>query len=229
MKYCLTIACALVLAVFIAACRNDAGEPAPADTQTSPAAAPEQTPDPDAPEPGPDATPGPEAATAPKHDFRNADWGMSLEEVKASEIQRPTLETQNTLDYTDTVAGFYVYINYLFKNDKLVRAGMVFPEKRKDNNQFVEDYEKLKGMLTKTHGDPVIDEVKIIKGGPVDSSKLADAVCAGNAVYGSQWNLPRTTIRLVLHSIESTCDIALIYSPGTPGNPDAAGQNGHGL
>ncbi len=57
-----------------------------------------------------------------KYDFRMANWGMSMEDVKKSEGREPELESENTLDYSTVILGMQAQIGYTFNNDELIRG-----------------------------------------------------------------------------------------------------------
>ena len=147
-----------------------------------------------------------------KHDFRLARWGMSMEEVMESEETEPGLKSDNTLDYSVFIMGMQTQIGYTFKDNELIRAGFFFLTKPKTQNEYIDNYLKIKKKLIRANGEPVLDTVQ-----PKDPSKKIDqanmgqAVCNGDVIYATQWDLPATDIQLVLRGEDSECLLTILY------------------
>ena len=60
--------------------------------------------------------------------------------------------------YTERVAGMPAHIFYMFDQNKLVGGGYVFNEKHSNNNNYVDDYLKVKLILEEKYGKPDTDE-----------------------------------------------------------------------
>lgn len=147
-----------------------------------------------------------------KYDFRNANWGMSMEEVRKSEGREPELESENTLDYSTIILGMQTQIGYTFNNDELIRGGFFFITKPETNNGYIEKYNKIKEELLKVNGKPVIDTEQALDPyktyAPEDKG---DAVCNGDLLYATQWDLPNTDIQLVLRGANNECMLTVLY------------------
>ena len=52
--------------------------------------------------------------------FRDARWGMSLEEVKATEGAKPTSEAWNRIQYTDRVLDENAQLTYAFTDKRQI-------------------------------------------------------------------------------------------------------------
>jgi major membrane immunogen (membrane-anchored lipoprotein) len=223
LKTFVTILSVLAFALLITACRKQDQKPEPSP---APTANTESTPGPAAsasPTPGPEAKP-----KETKYDFRRADWGMTMAEVKASESKKPADETADSLTYTSRVGKMFAYVTYQFKDGKLYRAGFIFDEKRDTDQKFLDDYETIKQELTKVNGKPVIDGVKQINpDADVASQDRGAAVCRGDLAYGAQWNIPRTVIRLFLQGKDSKCILTAIYTSASA-EQSTADMNGTG-
>ena len=83
-----------------------------------------------------------------KYDFRKTTWGMTKKEVRRIEGE-PRYETERVLGYLDTVAGMDCMVLYGFENGKLTRGGYRFLVKHSNKNLYIDDYEKIKKLLTK--------------------------------------------------------------------------------
>ncbi|MGB2692260.1 MAG: hypothetical protein WBC96_07180 [Thermodesulfobacteriota bacterium] len=147
-----------------------------------------------------------------KYDFRKAKWGMSRQEVKESEETEPILENENTIDYSTILLGMQAQVGYTFKDDELIRAGFFFFSKLKTKNDYIEKYHSLKEELTKVNGKPVLDtEKQKDPSQTIDSDNKGEAVCNGDMLYATQWDLPATDIQLVLRGEDSECMITILY------------------
>lgn len=147
-----------------------------------------------------------------KYDFRKANWGMSKQEVKESEEKEPIIENENTIDYSIVLSGMQAQVGYTFKDDELIRAGFFFFSKLETTNDYIEEYKKLKEELTKVNGNPVIDtEKQKDPSQRIDSENKGEAVCNGDMLYATQWDLPTTDIQLVLRGENSECKLTILY------------------
>ena len=98
------------------------------------------------------------AAPALAGDFRNADWGMSQEQVKASEWLPLQEEDSLGLIYRGTLFGEPTDVTYLFADDKLVRAQYDNVAEHGSKRRLLRYYDTLAECVTQSHGVPVMDE-----------------------------------------------------------------------
>ena len=94
-----------------------------------------------------------------KYDFRKTNWGMSKEQVKATEDKKPDFEDNTMLSYEVTISEKDFECAYLFLEDKLYGSGYLFFGEHTNKNLYIDDYEELKEILTKEYGKPKIDKV----------------------------------------------------------------------
>jgi DNA repair exonuclease SbcCD ATPase subunit len=94
-----------------------------------------------------------------KYDFRKTNWGMSKEQVKATEDKKPNFEDNTMLRYEVTISEKDFECAYLFLEDKLYGSGYLFFGEHTNKNLYIDDYEELKEILTKEYGKPKIDKV----------------------------------------------------------------------
>lgn len=136
---------------------------------------------------------------AEKATFRKTTWGMSLEQVKASESLEKFKQTKNMLAYETTVAGKDVGIKYDFIDNQLVSAGYFLLESHINRNDYIDDYKDFKKILTKKYGRPKTDEIVWKNNLFKDSySDWGRAISAGHLFYRSTWETPCTEIILGL-------------------------------
>lgn len=147
-----------------------------------------------------------------KYDFRKANWGMSREEVMATEESEPIIVNENTIDYSTVIVNKQAQVGYTFKDDELIRAGFFFFGKFEDENEYIEKYNSLKEELTKVNGKPVIDtEQQKNPSQSIEPENKGKAVCSGDLLYAAQWDLPSTDIQLVLRGEDSECKLTILY------------------
>lgn len=191
MKNYINLPTLIILALFMFACSNDS-------TNTDSTQANQ------APEIDNDAV--------EKYDFRKAKWGMSREEVQETEETEPILENENTIDYSIILSGMQAQVGYTFKDDELIRAGFFFFSKLKTKNDYIEKYNSLKEELIKVNGKPVLDtEKQKDTFQRIDPDNKGEAVCNGDMLYATQWDLPATDIQLVLRGEDSECKLTILY------------------
>ena len=109
-------------------------------------------------------------------DFRNAEWGMSKEELKASESLELVTEVTEWLLYQTTRFKEQVEISYGFVDNKLVSVTYDTSERHNDSGRHMEYCSATTASLTEKYGTPTVDEtvdVLEIRGGPHSSSTEA--------------------------------------------------------
>ncbi len=101
-----------------------------------------------------------------EHDFRQAKWGMSPEEVRASE--NPDLQDtfgDNFIFYEDKIAGYDAVISYMFwgqlatedQSLQLIAGNYDFGADNLNPNLSVGDFEAIKQFLSSQYGKPLSD------------------------------------------------------------------------
>lgn len=147
-----------------------------------------------------------------KYDFRKTTWGMSKEEVRAAESKELYYEGNSNIGHSivyEIKIGNKDYgCIYVFLEDKLYNGGYVFNEEHTNKNDYIDDYEELKEILTEKYGKP--DEKKLWSlhdRGEMywkddsyrdDRSRWGMAISKGDLAYGSIWETPTTDIELIL-------------------------------
>ena len=134
------------------------------------------------------------------YDFRKTKWGMSKQEVLASETLKPVSEREESLIYMSVVLHKKVLIGYSFIQNKLFRATYLLRERHTNQNDFIEDYDDFKEMLTKKYGRPKKDNIiwrnNLFKN---DSSEWGTAIGFGHLVYACEWETNSTKILCLLN------------------------------
>jgi len=141
--------------------------------------------------------------------FRNVYWGMTEDEVKESEtvpllfedlITTDTKSKANTLQYSDTVFDTYCTFRYYINREgELDNIKIDFTQPREDNNDYLDDYEKLKQTLISLYGKPSSDKENWY----MDSKKgkeefYGQAVENGELSLSCTWRLDEMRIKISL-------------------------------
>jgi len=147
-----------------------------------------------------------------KYDFRKINWGMSKGQVKATEGKEPDSETNTTVAYKVEISGDDYICGYTFLEDKLYNSGYVFIGGHTNENLYIDDYGRLKGILTKKYGRPETDEITWIDDlFKDDRSVWGFAISIGDLSYRSTWETPTTYITLRLWGDNYEIDLVLAY------------------
>jgi len=154
-----------------------------------------------------------ETKKAPEFNFRKTTWGMSHDQVKASEDKKPTGEKPDVVTYRDELDGIPAIVGYLFDGDKLTRAGYVMRGSYDDPNRYIEDYSKVKESMIKTYGAPAQDEMQWKEGveGSEDPAEYGKAACDGNLRYTTVWTDGVTMITERLAGEDGSCKHGLMF------------------
>ncbi|MEA3515499.1 MAG: hypothetical protein U9R34_08530 [Nanoarchaeota archaeon] len=146
-------------------------------------------------------------------DFRKTKWGMSQNEVLASETLKPSEQTPEMIIYQNRVINKKVLIGYRFIQDKLYSAGYVLQEEHSHSHHFILDYKDFKNALTSKYGKPESDKEiwrsEYYK--KTDALHKGWAISVGNLSYLSQWKTENTEICLILHGDNMKVNCGMTY------------------
>ncbi|MFC1799283.1 hypothetical protein ACFL2Z_00010 [Candidatus Eisenbacteria bacterium] len=132
-------------------------------------------------------------------DFRKTCWGMGRAEVSASEGGQPDYEDELILMFSGAVGGLSCHIGYVFIHDHLVIAKYVFTQPHSNLNDYIDDYLKVQGLLSKKYGHPATsDQTWKNDLYASDVEQWGFAISIGHLKYASTWSTERSTIGLVL-------------------------------
>lgn len=144
--------------------------------------------------------------------FRKTTWGMSREQVKASEDSAQTGDKPDVITYRGEVEGIPVIVGYLFDGDKLIKAGYLMQGSYEDPNSYISDYNKVKDFLINEHGTPAQDEMVWGEGEEVeDPGKFGESVCGGKLGYSTIWADGVTVIRQSLDGEDGKCKHGVMF------------------
>jgi hypothetical protein len=132
-------------------------------------------------------------------DFRNTRWGMSQEQVVASEINDPVEKNENYIKYETKVLNINVDLQYLFVEDKLIVASYTLDEIYLNSKRYKYTYNIFEKALIDKFGEPkrkitnwMNDTYKN------NSSRWGLAIGLGHVEYFATWKTESTVIRCSL-------------------------------
>lgn len=148
------------------------------------------------------------------YDFRKTNWGMSKEQVKATEDKKPDFEADDVLGYKVMVNEKDFRCIYCFLEDKLYCSGYFFAGEHTNKNLYIDDYKELKEILTKKYGKPKMDIPGLWKNDLYkdDKSHWGMAISVGHLVYGASWETSTTKIDLLLSGDNYKIELVLSYT-----------------
>ena len=137
---------------------------------------------------------------------------MSKEQVKAIETDKFYDETEKYVVYETKVAGFPVLLVYYFINNQCNEARYIINIEHSNLTDFVDDYKKLKGLLSKVYGSTIFDE-EIWKGDLYkdDPEDYGMAIATGDLFYYSTWENDKTQITMELGGDNYKVDHFIIF------------------
>ncbi|MEE9356474.1 MAG: hypothetical protein V3U75_12865 [Methylococcaceae bacterium] len=146
-------------------------------------------------------------------DFRQADWGMTKEQVKKTENGKPVKEDDKTLAYQGKLLNLDCLIIYQFFDEKLTSSGYNIAKHHTNRNDYISDYDNLKDKLIEKYGKPLTEgdlwKNDLYKNDP---QNWGLAVSIGHLIYLAKWETDRTDINLALAGDNFEITLALFYA-----------------
>ena len=129
------------------------------------------------------------------YNFRYTKWGMTPEEVIASETMTPTAKDEKMVKYKTQILDKNVELHYLFAQNKLIGASYKLDEIYLNSERFIKTYARFKEELIKKYGPPN-KEITHWKNDAFksDRSKWGIALSLGYVEYFTFWETPGTTV-----------------------------------
>ena len=131
-------------------------------------------------------------------DFRNAEWGMTREQVKAEEKAKPLKSRgESLLKYTTEIMGLEVHIHYYFERGRLKHGSYDFISV--PDSGCSEVFDELVNKIGRKYGEA--KEKNTWKdNAPKTPEPSSIAVALGFLKRTAEWETERTMIRLELGS-----------------------------
>jgi hypothetical protein len=128
--------------------------------------------------------------------FRYTRWGMTAEEVIASESGLdPVEKSENMVKYKTQVLGKNVELVYLFFQNQLTGSSYQLDENYINSKHFITSYLRFKAALTRKYGPAKVEQTNWQNDALRNiSSKKGLALSLGHVDYLSAWETPSTTI-----------------------------------
>ena len=128
--------------------------------------------------------------------FRYTRWGMTAEEVIASESGLDPIEkNENMVKYKTKVLGNNVELVYLFFQNQLTGSSYQIDENYLNPKHFMTSYRQFQAALTRKYGPAKVEQTNWQNDALRNiSSKKGLALSLGHVEYLSSWETPSTTI-----------------------------------
>ena len=128
--------------------------------------------------------------------FRFTRWGMTSEEVIASESKLDPIEKiENFIKYKTQILGKNVELVYLFAQNKLIGSSYKLEDNFINSQHFITTYQKFKVALAQKYGSVKKEEIIWLNDAYRNvSNKRGLALSLGHIRYLAYWETPETTI-----------------------------------
>lgn len=148
-------------------------------------------------------------------DFRQTNWGMSKEEVveiEGKDFEEQNIGIQNLLGYEASLLNMESALVFSFIENKLFAAGYVIGETHTNENNYIDDYNKIKSALTEKYGKPSSDNINwkndLYKN---DQQDWGFAISLGHLEYIASWETETTDINLTLTGNNHDITLRVMY------------------
>lgn len=151
-----------------------------------------------------------------KKHFRQAQWEMTQNQVLRLEGNPVVKEKSDELDvmrYKENVKEMDCWVEYIFREDKLIKANYIFLVDHEYKSLYFGDYKKVKEFLTEIHEQSPLTNVNWMN--PThkeDYSKWGLAVSLGHLEYSAIWDLPESEIVLRLFGKNNEINLTADYT-----------------
>jgi hypothetical protein len=128
-------------------------------------------------------------------------WGMTEEEVIATEGEGYTRDESGGLLYSREVAGKEAVLGYLLESGRLAKVAYFFVAEHQDMSRHIKDYNELLMLLRDAYGVPVADEAvwsnDLFRN---DRQQWGLAIMAGHLQLNASWQTDDTKVLMALHA-----------------------------
>ena len=145
-------------------------------------------------------------------DLRKLKWGMTIDEVLESETLKVDAKVGGQLKYSAVIDNIDFTLLYTFKDGRLYKAVYTCKETYVNKNDYITDFNNLKGKLEKKYGTP--KSTGLAWKGEKYKANEADwgkAVSEGQLDYHTRWQNDRSTIDLKLTGSSFKCQMDITY------------------
>ena len=162
--------------------------------------------------------------TEENYDFRNTRWGMSKEDLLASEAGEPVAKTDTQIGYFTEILDKNIYVAFIFDDEHLVSALYALRDMRENLEDSFKDFEDFKKILIMKYGepnagqgdiwaDPSFGDKDTLKALLLDRSKYEEALKQGQILHAAMWKTDKTWIKVALSKMMEghTCGVTVEY------------------
>ncbi|TXR53418.1 hypothetical protein [Reinekea thalattae] len=154
------------------------------------------------------------------NDFGVADWGMSIEEVKALET-RPNLTpfgADGYLIFSVAIKGIdHSRLIYQFEDGVLTEGRFLFqPMNKGDFNRALEQYYTVRSFISAQYGQPYSDETLYKKPAMASSQVTGEDLAADNVILKTAWRSESSSLQHQLAWYKNQPHHQIHYRPVTP-------------
>ena len=145
--------------------------------------------------------------------FRGIPWGSPRKSVMKTDGVEPGYLGGQLIGRETALLGLDFLTIYYFSDDKLVRGRYVLSEEHSNQNDFIQDYQKIKAALESKYGPPETDEIVWRNAGyRDDADQYGYAVALGHLTYEADWEGDDTDISLQLRGDNYEITVFLEYT-----------------
>jgi hypothetical protein len=146
--------------------------------------------------------------------FRFTSWGMTSEEVIASESKLDPIEkSENFIKYKTQILGKNVELVYLFAQNKLIGSSYKLDDNYINSRHFITTYQKFKVALAQKYGPSIKEEITWLNDAYRNvSNKRGLALSLGHVEYFAFWETADTTIACSLKEDNLYVNCSVEYS-----------------
>jgi hypothetical protein len=150
---------------------------------------------------------------AESSNFRKTSWGMTKDQVKATESLKVAFENNEAIGYDSSVNGLSSEVYYVFAKEKLVRGRYYFTNRHVNENDYIADFINLKKLLIQKYGQPTYED-QIWKNSlyKTDRDNWGMALKAGHMFYFATWQNENTEIYLHLGGDNFEISMSIDYT-----------------
>jgi hypothetical protein len=152
---------------------------------------------------------------AQKHDLREVNWGWSMSKVKEAEKLKILKEDDSHLRYQGTLDNKSFVIDYQFINSKLVRSLYIYEGSHVNMNNYIEDYNDLKKILSEKYSNNVYDSTIWKDDLFKDKAEDVGLACSvGHVSFHSRWisNDEKTQVDLICGGENYAITLGIVYT-----------------
>ena len=144
-------------------------------------------------------------------DFRNATWGMTIDEVIESEGKAPELQDEETVAYSSIDVGtIKASLFYTFEAGKLIEGSYILEDSHTNALNYIDDYNSMKELYIEKYGSPKSDDEKWSD--DTFSDDLAYSLMFGYVEYFTLFSEDDTNIIFHMSGDNGDISFAIMYS-----------------